>query len=75
MYRRYESTVFGSIVWDGTPVFWLADVDAIKGVTSQTEAFRKDLRPVSSERFWFLYVSAPFLLDAGNSMACSSLVV
>ncbi|EJC99090.1 uncharacterized protein FOMMEDRAFT_94151, partial [Fomitiporia mediterranea MF3/22] len=46
-YAKEGSTILSSlIVWDGTPTFWLADAEAIKAVTSDRHAFRKETEVV-----------------------------
>ncbi|THH05032.1 hypothetical protein EW145_g5094 [Phellinidium pouzarii] len=44
LYAKEGSTILSSLlVWSATPVFWLADAEAIKTVTSDRHAFIKDL--------------------------------
>ncbi|KAL0959590.1 hypothetical protein HGRIS_011299 [Hohenbuehelia grisea] len=44
IYAQYGSTCLSSIVFsDGTPLFWLADADAIKVVTTERLIFQKDV--------------------------------
>ena len=35
------------VVWDGTPMFWLAEAEAIKAVTSDRFTFKKEVEAVS----------------------------
>ncbi|KAI5121947.1 hypothetical protein M0805_002018 [Coniferiporia weirii] len=44
VYAREKSTILSAlIVWDATPMFWLADAQAIKAVTSDRHTFRKEV--------------------------------
>ncbi|KAH8119683.1 cytochrome P450 [Phellopilus nigrolimitatus] len=44
LYAKEGSTILsGLLVWSSTPIFWLADVEAIKVVTSDRHTFKKHL--------------------------------
>ncbi|KAL5522863.1 hypothetical protein ACEPAG_8881 [Sanghuangporus baumii] len=44
LYAKEGSTILSSlVVWDATPIFWLADAEAIKAVTSDRHTFRKEI--------------------------------
>lgn len=48
-YARHGSTILSSVlIWSGTPIFWVADANALKVVTSDRSSFMKDLGNVSS---------------------------
>ena len=47
-YAEDGSTILSSLVfWGAHPIFWLADPDAIKTVTSDRHTYRKEIEPVS----------------------------
>jgi len=49
VYKKYGSTCLSSVVfWDLAPIFWFADADAIKTITSDRYTFPKDAEAVSS---------------------------
>lgn len=46
-YVKQGSTILSALViWDATPMFWLADAEAIKIVTSDRHTFRKEVEVV-----------------------------
>ena len=48
MYAKQGSTILSAcVVWDGTPMFWLAEAEAIKAVTSDRFTFKKEVEAVS----------------------------
>lgn len=48
MYATQGSTILSAcVVWDATPMFWLADAEAIKAVTSDRFTFKKEVEAVS----------------------------
>ena len=43
-YAKQGSTILSSVlIWTGTPIFWIADAQALKAVTSDRFTFMKDL--------------------------------
>ena len=48
MYQKYGTTVFATVqLLDTKPVFWVADEEAIKTITTEKHIFQKDVEGVS----------------------------
>lgn len=56
VYKKYRSTSLASTTfWDAQPMYWVADADAVKTITSDRTTFGKDLEAVRAPLIHYNY--------------------